>query len=165
MKSMKNVVIYLMSFFLATMIGASSCQKKAEPKRDFECKVDGNYFTYGGGPNDIQCYTQGDTSLNIMGSLNNESVAIWRTDLNGIKLGNYLLNSSGNPAGGVYRNQPYISNIYYTDSSRFGFLSITELDPTNKIVAGTFYFKAYCQKYDSAVNITEGRFRLNYLQY
>ena len=42
---------------------------------------------------------------------------------------------------------------------------ITELDKSNKVIAGTFYFDAYCAKYDSTVHITEGAFRLKYKIY
>ena len=162
---MRSVVFSLVTVLMATMLCSSSCKKKEEKAFYYECKVNGNYFTYGGGPNDMQCYTQGDSDLIVGGSLNNESVVFTRHDLTGIKIGNYDIKTPGYPTGAFYSNQPYVDNIYRTDSNHTGKLFISELDAINKIIAGTFYFKAYCKKYDSAVNITEGRFRLKYLKY
>lgn len=165
MKSMKNVFIYLMAFFMATMLGASSCKKKVEPTRDFECRVNGRYYTYESGPNSLQCDMLGDTVLLIGGSSNGEGVSLLRRDLTGLKIGSYDIKTPGVPTSASYSNQPYEENVYRTDSIHIGKLIITEFDKVNKIIAGTFYFSAYCKKYDSAVSITDGSFRLKYLKY
>jgi hypothetical protein len=43
-----------------------------------------------------------------------------------------------------------------------GNITITTLDKTNKIIAGTFYFEAYNTVQNKTVNISEGKFRLQY---
>ncbi|MGN6438864.1 MAG: DUF6252 family protein [Agriterribacter sp.] len=48
---------------------------------------------------------------------------------------------------------------------RTGQLIITSLDKLDRIVSGTFYFKAYNPVQDKVVNITEGKFRLPYTDY
>ena len=157
---MKQITIYLLAIAAITL-SCNSCKKETTPEFYYKCKLNGQDYTYYSCPNCLYCNILGDTDLTISASASNESIACWHNDNNGIKLGKYDLISKGNPGGG-YANQPYISNYYYTDSINNGKLEITELDKVNRIVAGTFYFNAYCAKYDSTVHITEGKFRLKY---
>ena len=159
---MKQITIYLLA--ITTIIAScSSCKKDTTPEFYYKCKLNGQDYTYYGCANCLQCNVLGDTVFILNASTDYQSVAVWHNDNNGIYAGNYQLSNSTNPGGGgFYHDQPYVSNLYYTDTINVGKLNITELDKTNRIVAGTFYFNAYCAKYDSTVPITEGRFRLKY---
>lgn len=73
----------------------------------------------------------------------------------------YVLNGhySGSSA---YDNSPEVSDIFITDSLRIGQLTITKLDKVNKIISGSFSFVAYNVEQNKTVNVTEGKFRLQY---
>ena len=56
-----------------------------------------------------------------------------------------------------------MNDIYKTDSRHTGELQITTLDKTNKIIQGTFCFKAYKALRNDSVSVTDGTFRLHYI--
>lgn len=68
----------------------------------------------------------------------------------------YVLDSSNR---GSY--SPSVLDDYITDSTHMGTLTITKFDKVNKIVSGTFTFKAI-NSTGEVVNITEGRFDRKY---
>ncbi len=57
---------------------------------------------------------------------------------------------------------PNLNIGFYTDSANTGILTITRFDKVNKIVSGTFSFKAV-NSAGEVVNITEGRFDRKFL--
>lgn len=159
---MKTILSFLLSI-LAILAICNSCKKETTPEFYYKCKLNGQDYTYYACANCLQCNILGDTVFILAASTDYESIAVWHNDTkNGINIGNYQLSNSTNPGGGFFYNQPYFSNYYYSDSINNGKLEITQLDKANRIVAGTFYFDAYCAKYDSTVHITEGKFRLKY---
>lgn len=73
----------------------------------------------------------------------------------------YILNQ--NPRfGGDYKNSTIHMDQYYTDSKHTDQLEIISLDKINRIIQGTFYFKAYNSYRNDFVSITDGEFPLNY---
>ena len=50
---------------------------------------------------------------------------------------------------------------YHTDSINNGKITITKIDSLQKIISGTFYFKAKDRYSDKTVNVTSGRFDFN----
>jgi hypothetical protein len=161
---MKTVFSFLLSI-LAIIAICNSCKKETTPEFYYSCNLNGTQFTYTTCGDCFQCNLLGDTTFIVNGKSNNsyESVGIGIVDKNGMHTKAYELSYSPiSGGGGFYYNQPYVSNYYYTDTTNKGRLLITELDKAKRIVAGTFYFNAYCAKYDSTVYITEGKFRLKY---
>ncbi len=62
----------------------------------------------------------------------------------------------------VYYNSTLVNDIFETDSAHVGFLKIDNLDKVQRIIKGTFYFKAYNSYRNDSVNVTDGKFRLKY---
>lgn len=75
-----------------------------------------------------------------------------------LSITDYELNDSDFNRG-YYRK----SVSYYTDSENTGILTITKFDKANKIISGTFSFKAKNQN-GTVVNITEGRFDKKFVE-
>ncbi|PIF46622.1 hypothetical protein CLU96_3660 [Chryseobacterium sp. 52] len=71
-------------------------------------------------------------------------------------IGNYPLNENDN---GLYYHS---SKIYSTNSENIGTLSISKFDKANKIISGTFSFKAKYYYDGDTVTITDGRFDRKY---
>ncbi|SFN04741.1 hypothetical protein SAMN05421594_0626 [Chryseobacterium oleae] len=71
-------------------------------------------------------------------------------------VGDYPLNENDH---GLYYDS---SKIYATDHENIGTLSITKFDKANKIISGTFSFKAKYYYDGDAVTITDGRFDRKY---
>ena len=166
---MKQITIYF--FAITTFIAScSSCKKETIPEFYYHCKLNGIYYVpFSSSTSDLQCNIIGDTNLicgAYIGGGQSISIGIILTKPNYVSTGSSIINTKqGYGSSGLYRNQPYIENYYYADSNHLGLLEITELDKTNKVIAGTFHFDAYCAKYDSTVHITEGAFRLKYKIY
>lgn len=108
-------------------------------------------------------FSNGEYKLQIsLGKFDNytgEKILINITSLSDIENGNYMLNDS-------YQNRGAYSHpaeeTYFTDSSNTGVLTITKFDKVNKIVSGTFSFKAKNSD-GEVVTITDGRFDKQFL--
>jgi hypothetical protein len=73
----------------------------------------------------------------------------------------YILNSNTIPKGEYYTESQ--NCFYFTLSNYIGTLSITNLDQTNFIISGTFEFRAVSTDCEGIINITNGRFDLQYI--
>jgi hypothetical protein len=104
----------------------------------------------------------GDTTLLINGNAGFESVAIGIINATSqpIEAITYTLND--NPRSGAdYKNSTVLTDIFNTDKNHTGQIKVIKLDKANKIIQGTFYFKAYNAYRNDSVSITEGKFLLN----
>jgi len=142
----------------------SKCNKEdALGEYYFRCKIDGELYRPNNCANCERAQLLRDTVFIVNGNAGFESLAIGIYDGNTIRAKTYLLYRIG--SGGSYKFSTTVDDIFRTDSLRTGQLIITALDKTNKIVSGTFYFKAYNPVQGTTVNITEGKFRLKYTDY
>ena len=73
----------------------------------------------------------------------------------------YILNTSSVPKGEYYNEAQ--NCFYYTSSNHNGLLKITHLDTENFVVSGTFEFQAKSDSCEEVINITNGRFDLQYI--
>ncbi len=89
-------------------------------------------------------------------------MGITKLDKIPITVSTYTLNDNLQQ-NGSYDNSPQVNDIYKTDLLHTGQLHITTLDKTNKIIEGTFYFKAYNSYRNDSVSVSEGIFRLHYI--
>lgn len=160
---MKNK--YLLLFLLLSPLFINlKCKKDDTPEGYFfMCKLDGNSYRAEGGAcvNCISAALLGDTLLAISGIRSSEIIVIGIFEKQGIKVGAYRLNNNIG-RGGTYKNSFTTDDRFDTDSLRTGQLTITRLDKEKKEIEGTFYFKAYNPVQNKIVNITEGKFRINY---
>uniref|UniRef100_UPI0040470895 DUF6252 family protein n=1 Tax=Mariniflexile sp. TaxID=1979402 RepID=UPI0040470895 len=73
----------------------------------------------------------------------------------------YTLNNDSTLKGQYYREDK--NCFYYTTLSNTGFLEIKKIDKINFIVSGTFEFQAISNDCDETIDITNGRFDMNYI--
>ena len=160
---MKSLLFILLTIVLLS----SNCKKDHLPTFYFQCKVDGVLYEP---DNCANCKTKemyGDSLLSLGANRGNEALGIAILKHN-ISIGTYSLGKAiiENKGTALYDNtigNP--SDIFRTDSIRTGVVFITELDRTNKIIAGTFSFDAYNIPQNKIVRVTEGKFRLSYESY
>ena len=162
---MKNKQLILLLLFAPLFINLK-CTKDETPKGYFfQCKLDGKlYIPDGFCSNCKDAVILNDTTLLLSGKRSIEIVLIAITDGQKIKESVYTLNNIIGRRGS-YKNSFTTDDRFFTDSLRVGQLLITRLDKTKKEIEGTFYFQAYNPIQDKIVNITEGKFRLNYKDY
>lgn len=165
---MPTIKLTVLSFFILSCFTFSKCRKEDPlPEFYFQCKVDGVLYEP---DNCTNCNTKeliGDTVLLLGASKGNETLSLAILKHN-ISLGNYNLGKSLTESNGSAYYDNTIGNpsdIFRTDSIRIGILNITELNRTNKIIAGIFSFDAYNIPQNKKVRVTEGKFRLNYRTY
>jgi hypothetical protein len=149
-------LILTASFFLA-----ASCNKEHLPEYYFKCKVNGQEYVPDNCANCRTADILGDTILILGGNRGFETLGIGINDNGGIKIGNYILNGIIGRRGD-YKFSTTPNDRYFTDATHTGQLTITTLDKTNKIIAGTFYYDAYNAIQNKTIKITEGKFRLQY---
>ncbi len=152
-------------FFIIALIPCflfSKCKKdEVLPEYYLRCKVNGLDFQPNGCTNCTQCSLMGDTTLILGGNRDYETLGTLIKDLTIIKVGNYPL-SHLNGRMADYKNSTLPVDRFFTDSTHTGILYITLLDKTNKIIQGTFNFKAFNAYRNDSVTISDGKFRLKY---
>lgn len=105
-----------------------------------------------------------DTVLLLNGNAGFQTVGLGLYDGEGIETKTYILD--GKTSGSAdYKNATTVDDIFKTDYLRAGLLIIISIDKSNKIISGTFHFQAYNPVQDKTVNITDGKFRLQYTDY
>ncbi len=158
---MKNKLILLPAIFF--ILSFATCKKHPDKSNDFyfKCKINGQTYIPGLG-NDLTCELIADTTLLLGGNLGYEALDIGINDNTQIKVGLYFLNEIIGRQGS-YKNSTLTNDRYFTDSLRTGQLHITTLDKTNKVIQGTFYFKAYNSYRNDSVSVSDGTFRLHYI--
>jgi len=162
MKHLKKIPLVIISIITIS----ASCKKNTDPDPNsfyFQCKINGQTYIPGLG-NGLTCEILADTTLLLGGNIGFESVdiGIIKLDKISITVTTYILNNNLQQ-NGFYDNSPLVNDIYKTDSTRTGELNITTLDKANKIISGTFYFKAYNSYRNDSVSVTDGKFRLHYI--
>jgi len=161
---MKKIFFVLPPLFF-TLIFAT-CNKDLSPTANpfyFQCKINGQTYIPGMG-NGLTCELLEDTTLLLGGNLGYQALSIAIINVTGqvVTTITYILNDNPRQSG-LYDNSPLVNDIYKTDVTHTGQLTITTLDKTNKIIQGTFYFKAYNAYRNDSVSVTEGKFRLHYI--
>lgn len=141
----------------------SKCNKEdALDEYYFRCKIDGEPYIPNGCANCMSAQILDDTVFIVNGNAGFMSIAIGINDKARIGVKAYTLNEVIGRQGS-YDISPQVDDIFLTDSARTGQLDITSLDRSNRIVSGTFHFKGYNPVRDKIVNITEGKFHLEYI--
>ena len=162
MKNLKKIALFL----TALITISASCKKTKDPDPNsfyFQCKINGQDYIPGLG-NDLTCELLGDTTFLLGGNIGFQTLAMGIIKLDRIPISTsiYILNNNLQQKA-YYKNSTIVSDKYETDSLRSGELNIIILDKTNKIIQGTFFFKAYNAYRNDSVSVTNGTFRLHYI--
>ena len=133
----------------------------------FGCLINGEPFVVSNTSNQTAIYQDGGLLIggqkNINNNLTQVSMFISETNIGAIIAENnsYVLNSNTVPKGEYYiENQ---NCFYFTSSNYSGSITITKLDNINFIVSGTFEFKSISDNCEGIIDITNGRFDLQYI--
>lgn len=164
---MKCTYTFILLLSLFTLLTAGSCKKERLPEYYFKCKLNGQEYVPDNCANCRTANVLGDTLLIVGANRYLESIGIDVLEYP-LKENVYTLRRRRSASAGTADYDNTIGNpsdIFHTDSLRTGQLTITTLDKTNKIVAGTFYFEAYNAVQNKTVKITDGFFRLKYTTY
>ncbi len=171
-------------FYIVAILGLAlaACEDLPKPtylgKQTFGCYVDGKRWTPKGRllqfgdpipPVRTSFYPINDVEyLTVYAYLGNQSLEF---SLSGSPLSTktFQLNSSTHSSSGycaAFNLDEEGSNTtqiqYSTDSLHTGKVTITRLDRAAKIISGTFSFTGYHAQTGKTVQVTEGRFDLNY---
>jgi hypothetical protein len=160
---MKHLKIITLLIIAVTTISAS-CKKTKDPGPNsfyFQCKINGQPYIPDLG-NGLTCELLADTTLLLGGNIGFQALTTGINDHSKIHEYTYTLNDSIGQQG-TYKNSTMTNDRYFTDSIHTGQLTIILIDKTNKIIQGTFFFKAYNAYRDDSVSITDGKFRLHYI--
>jgi hypothetical protein len=154
---------YIILIYLFTAV--TGCKKsQKEPDFFFSAKVNGNRYIPEGCANCITCTILNDSIFIFGGNRGYESILIGFRDSRGITTKDYVLNDVKTNSG-QYKNSTNYNDVFRTDSTRTGIFTLTKIDKANKIVAGAFHYTGFNHYQGSTINITDGRFRLNYTTY
>ena len=133
----------------------------------FGCLINGEPFVVSNTSNQTAIYQDGGLLIggqkNINNNLTQVSMFISEANIGAIIAENnsYVLNSNSVPKGEYYiENQ---NCFYFTSSNYTGSLMITKIDNINFIVSGTFEFKSISDNCEGIIDITNGRFDLQYI--
>ena len=152
-------------FLVISCLTFSKCRKEdPSPEFYFQCKVDGVLYEPDNCANCIGKEIIGDTTLILGGNRGFEALTLGIIDNSNIKVGQYILNGAISKRG-TYKFSTSPNDRFFTDSTHTGFLNITLLDKSNKIIAGNFQYDAFNVQQNKIVAITQGKFRLNYRSY
>ena len=162
MKSTTSLLLALYCLFY------TSCNKnKNTDTAYFSCYIDGQYWEpekqQGLGEYPITAKLLYDeTNLRLYASKGTKEISIWIFDTNLVKNNQYLLSKHEPNYSKAYFDNSVGADWFMTDSIFIGIANIIEIDKTNKIVQGTFYFDAYNSVKKDTVHITNGKFKLKY---
>jgi hypothetical protein len=160
---MKNKLVFLPVIFFSLIF--ATCKKQPDTSNSFyfQCKINGQIYIPGLG-NGLTCELLADTTLLLGGNLGYQALGMGIINVTGqpILTTSYTLNY--NPRYKAdYKYSTTTNDIFNTDATHIGQINVTTLDKTNKIIQGTFYFKAYNAFRNDSVSVTEGTFRLHYI--
>ena len=133
----------------------------------FGCLINGEPFIVSNTSNQSAIYQGGGLLIGAKKNDNNflEQVSMFISETNvgeTIQANtSYILNTSTVPKGEYYNEDQ--NCFYFTSSTLNGLLKITHLDTENFIVSGTFEFQAKSDSCEEVINITNGRFDLQYI--
>ena len=136
-------------------------------KNTFGCLINGEPFVVSNTSNQSAIYQGG--GLLIGGGIDNSnmderiSMFISETSIGEIISENnsYVLNSDSVPKGVYYTENK--NCFYFTSNNYTGTITIGKLDKINFIVSGTFEFKSISDNCEGIIDITNGRFDLQYI--
>lgn len=155
----------LLLFLSFTGIFATCNKTPPIPTDDFyfRCKINGQTYIPNSCANCLNGTILGDTTFLLGANAGFEAILIGIIKLNHlpISITTYVLNNNLQQKA-LYKNSTLTNDKYETDSLHTGQLQIISLDKTNRIIQGTFYFKAYNSYRNDSVSVTEGYFRLKY---
>ncbi len=158
---MKNTRLFFLFAFLGILSIQSNC-KKGQTKQSiyYECKVDGIKYIADGCVNCLVAQYHSDSVIAIRANSGYSTVVI-AIAAKQLQIGEYTLDYTlkGNA---YYDYTPYPNDEFRTDSIHTGLIKIIEYNTNSKIIAGTFSFQGYSSFFNKTVNVTEGKFRLNY---
>lgn len=136
-------------------------------EQTFGCLINGEVFlpdNFGRGrPNAFYQFVDGAFTFVIAASSGGGpellSISIGGLDIAPLKSYEYSLEEekSGNTYGGIVRGL----NYFTTEDEKPGKLTITNFDPENFIISGTFEFTAFDDE-GNEIKITDGRFDMHY---
>lgn len=161
---MKNKLCLLPVIFFNLIF--FTCKKDSAPDNNypyFKCKVNGQTYIPNNCANCLTCTIYQDTIFLLGANAGFEALGIGVINFTAqpIVATTYILNDNPRQSGD-YDNSPLVNDIYKTDVTHTGQLQITTLDTTNRIIKGTFYFKAYNSYRNDSVSVTDGDFYLKY---
>lgn len=155
---MRKFIVILLSL---SVFGAQCRKGPITDSFYFRCFVDGKEYIPNKCANCITCTIYQDTIFILGGNRGFETLGIGINDKYKIKVGTYDLNEITGRKGD-YKYSTLVNDRYFTDSYRTGMLNINLIDVNNKIIEGSFYFRAYNEYRNDSVNVTNGSFRLKY---
>jgi hypothetical protein len=151
----------LFLLFTIAIILFGSCKKDNNPAQFFiKCKIDGQDYRPNGCANCMRGQLLDDTVFMMNANADFQTVSIGVIQKPSITTKAYILDRVG--SGGSYKNSTTTDDVFRTNSSNNGQLIITTIDKENKIISGTFYFKAYNAFQNKNITISNGEFRLRY---
>jgi hypothetical protein len=139
----------------------SKCSKE-QPLPDYyiRCKINGEDYLPNNCANCMRGQLLGDTVFMMNANAGFQSLLIGVINKPSFILQTYILNRI--QSGGSYKNSTTTNDKFDTDSIHTGTLTITTLDKSNMIIAGTFSFQAYNPVQNKTVSVSDGQFRLKY---
>ena len=161
---MKRKLILILPALFFTLIFAT-CRKDPGPITDFyfQCKINGKNYILALG-NNITCEILADTTLLLGGNIGFQALGIGIINITEKPTKDTVFILDNNPrCGATYKNSTITYDKYDTDSLYTGQLHIIILNKINKIIQGTFHFKAYNSYRNDSVSVTDGVFRLHYI--
>jgi len=177
---MKNLLLLILTIFTLSSCDKDNDKPKTELEKlppatqtgaqTFGCLIDGKAFVppkFGtNSPNAFYQFVNGAYTLSIYGSTdggsNLKSINIGCLDMPLIQEVNYLLKEElVNNYFGEYNIGGGITFSGATTTVNPGILIITNFDPANFIISGTFEFSV-TDNSGNEIKITQGRFDLNY---
>ncbi len=178
---MKKLILLLLTTFTLSSCNNDDDKPKTELEKlppatqtgaqTFGCLIDGKAFVppkFGtNAPNAFYQLVGGAYTLSIYGSTDGgpslKSINIGCLDMPLIQETSYLLKEElSNNYFGEYNIGGGITFSGATTTAKPGTLTITRFDPTNFIISGTFSFKGKEINTGETVEITEGRFDMQY---
>ena len=136
-------------------------------KNTFGCLINGVPFIVRNTSMQTAIYQGGGLLIgaqkNINSNFSQVSISLSESIIGNVLTENnsYLLNSDTMPKGEYYvENQ---NCFYFTSNNYIGNLSITKFDKINFVISGTFEFQSKSNSCEGIINITNGRFDLQYI--
>ncbi|MGN6438227.1 MAG: DUF6252 family protein [Agriterribacter sp.] len=163
--SLTTVAKCLAIFLLSSCFISSKCNKEeALGEYYFRCKIDGETYRPNSCANCMTAQILGDTVIMLQGNRDFEALTIGVINKPAIEATSYLLNDNISSRG-TYKYSTTVNDRYFTNATHTGMLLINTLNKQDKVVSGTFYYKAYNSYTEDSISITDGKFRLQYTDY
>ena len=148
-----------------------ACKKSnSEPDPGFQCKLNGKTWRpynddFKSSEAEIHLLNNGESIfIQASNSRSREAFGIGiYSPGKPITPGKYILDRKTDFRGFYERRTT--QELFYTGSGYEGVLEILKIDKVKSRISGTFYFKAYNETSKSMVDITKGKFNLEYFNF